>query len=85
MTSSCDARNRAFNYHVIAGAEGGGKGPVWQRSASYVVKILRGANPGDLPVVQSSRFELVINLKAAKTLGLVVPPMLLARADAVIE
>jgi putative tryptophan/tyrosine transport system substrate-binding protein len=76
---------REFTVAGGVASNGTSRPDLWRRSASHVDKIMRGANPGDIPVEQPTRFELVINLKTAKALGLTIPETLLATADEVIQ
>ena len=64
---------------------GPGQVDTWRRAAPYVDRILRGAKPAELPVQLPTKFEMAVNLKTAKALGLAVPPSILLRADEVIE
>jgi putative ABC transport system substrate-binding protein len=77
--------NRAYVYAGGLMAYGLVYEDLWRRSAGYVARIIRGADPAEMPIEQPNEFELVINLKTTKALGLTIPPSLLARADQVIE
>jgi putative tryptophan/tyrosine transport system substrate-binding protein len=75
------------NFTTAGGLISYGTNPImsWREGASYVDRILKGAKPGDLPSQFPTHYELVVNLRTAKTLGLVVPPLMLGRADEVIQ
>jgi putative ABC transport system substrate-binding protein len=79
------------SYNITYARDGGllslgtDMGPIFRRGAEYVHRIIHGARPSELPVQRPTNFELVVNLKTAKALGLTIPPSILARADEVIE
>jgi putative ABC transport system substrate-binding protein len=77
--------SRAWSVGGALLSYGAGTRDIQRRVATYVAKIVRGARPADLPIEEATHFELVINLRTAKALGLTIPPSVLARADEVIE
>jgi putative ABC transport system substrate-binding protein len=83
MPSICTFRDFAYDGGLMSYFAG--EAEMYRSAALLVDKVLRGAKPAELPVEQPTRFELVINLKSAKILGIIVPPNLLALADEVIE